>query len=171
MHLNRIALPAEFLLLPSEAPLLRSQTAFNGGKIHVRKVQRSGAQSNGAGNQEAQRFNHEYVGTEHILLGLVKSGDGDVAGVLGDFDIDLRKVRLEVEKRIKFGPNMVTVGKLPPTLRRPSFSFRWPSQLPIRAKRIASAPNICCSRSSRHRTRLRSKSWARSAVLPRSCRL
>ena len=66
-------------------------------------------------NQEAQRFNHEYVGTEHILLGLVKSGDGNVGGVLGDFDIDLRKVRLEVEKRIKFGPNMVTVGKLPQT--------------------------------------------------------
>ena len=49
-------------------------------------------------NQEAQRFNHEYIGTEHILLGLVKEGSGVGANVLKNLDVDLRKVRLEVEK-------------------------------------------------------------------------
>ncbi|HUO07620.1 MAG TPA: ATP-dependent Clp protease ATP-binding subunit [Phycisphaerae bacterium] len=68
-------------------------------------------------NQEAQRFNHEYIGTEHILLGLVKEGSGVGATVLKNLDIDLRKVRLEVEKLVKSGPDMVTMGKLPQTPR------------------------------------------------------
>ena len=68
-------------------------------------------------NQEAQRFNHEYIGTEHILLGLVKEGSGVGANVLKNLDIDLRKVRLEVEKLVKSGPEMVTMGKLPQTPR------------------------------------------------------
>jgi len=68
-------------------------------------------------NQEAQRFNHEYIGTEHILLGLVKEGSGVGANVLKNMDVDLRKVRLEVEKLVKSGPDMVTMGKLPQTPR------------------------------------------------------
>ena len=68
-------------------------------------------------NQEAQRFNHEYIGTEHILLGLVKEGSGVGANVLKNLDVDLRKVRLEVEKLVKAGPEMVTMGKLPQTPR------------------------------------------------------
>jgi ATP-dependent Clp protease ATP-binding subunit ClpA len=68
-------------------------------------------------NQEAQRFNHEYVGTEHILLGLVKEGTGVAANVLKNLDIDLRKIRLEVEKIVQSGPDMVTMGKLPQTPR------------------------------------------------------
>jgi ATP-dependent Clp protease ATP-binding subunit ClpC len=68
-------------------------------------------------NQEAQRFNHEYVGTEHILLGLVKEASGVGANVLKNLGIDLRKVRLEVEKLVKSGPEMVTMGKLPQTPR------------------------------------------------------
>src|SRR5258707_4736 len=68
-------------------------------------------------NQEAQRFNHEYIGTEHILLGLVKEGSGVAANVLKNLDIDLRKIRLEVEKIVQAGPDMVTMGKLPQTPR------------------------------------------------------
>ena len=68
-------------------------------------------------NQEAQRFNHEYIGTEHILLGLVKEGSGVGANVLKNLDVDLRKVRLEVEKLVHSGPDMVTMGKLPQTPR------------------------------------------------------
>ncbi|HYD01431.1 MAG TPA: ATP-dependent Clp protease ATP-binding subunit [Phycisphaerales bacterium] len=68
-------------------------------------------------NQEAQRFNHEYIGTEHILLGLVKEGSGVGANVLKNLDVDLRKVRLEVEKLVKPGPEMVTMGRLPQTPR------------------------------------------------------
>jgi ATP-dependent Clp protease ATP-binding subunit ClpC len=68
-------------------------------------------------NQEAQRLNHEYIGTEHILLGLVKEGSGVGANVLRNLDVDLRKVRLEVEKLVRAGPEMVTMGKLPQTPR------------------------------------------------------
>ncbi len=68
-------------------------------------------------NQEAQRFNHEYIGTEHILLGLVKEGSGVAANVLKNLDVDLRKIRLEVEKLVQSGPDMVTMGKLPQTPR------------------------------------------------------
>src|SRR5436853_2110229 len=68
-------------------------------------------------NQEAQRFNHEYIGTEHILLGLVKEGSGVAANVLKKLDIDLRKISLEVEKIVMSGPAMVTMGKLPQTPR------------------------------------------------------
>src|SRR6476660_9348282 len=68
-------------------------------------------------NQEAQRFNHEYIGTEHILLGLVKEGSGVAANVLKNLEVDLRKIRLEVEKIVQSGPDMVTMGKLPQTPR------------------------------------------------------
>jgi ATP-dependent Clp protease ATP-binding subunit ClpC len=68
-------------------------------------------------NQEAQRFNHEYIGTEHVLLGLVKEGSGVAANVLKRLDVDLRKIRLEVEKIVQSGPDMVTMGKLPQTPR------------------------------------------------------
>jgi len=68
-------------------------------------------------NQEAQRFNHEYIGTEHVLLGLVKEGSGVGATVLKNLDVDIKKLRLEVEKLVKSGPDMVTMGKLPQTPR------------------------------------------------------
>jgi ATP-dependent Clp protease ATP-binding subunit ClpC len=68
-------------------------------------------------NQEAQRFNHEYIGTEHILLGLTKEGAGVAANVLKNLGVDLRKIRLEVEKIVQSGPDMVSMGKLPQTPR------------------------------------------------------
>jgi ATP-dependent Clp protease ATP-binding subunit ClpA len=68
-------------------------------------------------NQEAQRFNHEYIGTEHILLGLVKEGSGVAANVLKNLDIDLRKIRLEVERIVQAGPDMLTTAQLPQTPR------------------------------------------------------
>lgn len=66
-------------------------------------------------NQEAQRFNHEFIGTEHILLGLVKEGSGVGATVLKNLDVDIKKLRIEVEKLVPNGPDMVTMGKLPQT--------------------------------------------------------
>ena len=71
----------------------------------------------GLANQEAQRFNHEYIGTEHVLLGLVKEGTGVGANVLKNLDVDLHKVRMEVERLVKSGPEMVSMGKLPHTPR------------------------------------------------------
>ena len=67
--------------------------------------------------QEAQKFNHEYIGTEHILLGLVQEGSGVAANVLKNMTIDLEKIRHEVEKIVKTGPSMVTMGQLPFTPR------------------------------------------------------
>ena len=69
-------------------------------------------------NQDAQRFNHEHIGTEHILLGLVKEGTGVAAYVLTKIhDIDLRKIRLELEKIEGAGPDMVITSNLVPTPR------------------------------------------------------
>ncbi|MHC5058784.1 MAG: ATP-dependent Clp protease ATP-binding subunit, partial [Planctomycetota bacterium] len=67
----------------------------------------------GYARQEAERFNHDYIGTEHILLGLVKEGSGVAANVLENLDVDLEKVRTEVEKRVKHGPDTHTMGQLP----------------------------------------------------------
>jgi ATP-dependent Clp protease ATP-binding subunit ClpA len=67
--------------------------------------------------QKAQRFNHEYLGTEHVLLGLVQEGSGVAANVLKNMGNDLTKIRMEVEKIMKTGPSMVTMGQLPFTPR------------------------------------------------------
>ena len=68
-------------------------------------------------NMEAQRFNHEYTGTEHILLGLSKEGGGVAAHVLKMHELNLGQLRAEVEKLVQAGPDMVTMGKLPQTPR------------------------------------------------------
>ena len=67
--------------------------------------------------QEAQRLNHEYIGTEHILLGLIQEGSGVAASVLKNLHIDLKKIRSEIEKIVKGSPTMVTMGSLPFTPR------------------------------------------------------
>ena len=67
--------------------------------------------------REAERFRHEYIGTEHILLGLVKEGRGVAAKVLKHLDIDLRKTRLEIEMIVRHGPggDQVVLDRLPLT--------------------------------------------------------
>jgi len=64
-------------------------------------------------NEEAQRFNHEYLGTEHVLLGLIKEGSGVASNVLKQMGITLKDAR----NKIKGGPDMVTMGRLPQTPR------------------------------------------------------
>jgi len=72
----------------------------------------------GLARQEAQKFNHEYIGTEHILLGLILEGSGVAATVLRNMDVDLRKIRLEIEKLVQQGPQVMTApSKLPFTPR------------------------------------------------------
>ncbi|MGE4286120.1 MAG: ATP-dependent Clp protease ATP-binding subunit [Phycisphaerae bacterium] len=66
-------------------------------------------------NQEALRFNHESLGTEHILLGLAKEGSGVGANVLKNLGVDVNRIRIEVEKYVKSGPNTIEPGKLPQT--------------------------------------------------------
>jgi ATP-dependent Clp protease ATP-binding subunit ClpA len=67
--------------------------------------------------EEAERLNHEYIGTEHILLGLVKEGSSVSANVLKNLGIDLRTVRLEVEKIVEPAPDAVITGYFPQTPR------------------------------------------------------
>ncbi|MBI2862944.1 MAG: ATP-dependent Clp protease ATP-binding subunit [Chloroflexi bacterium] len=57
--------------------------------------------------EEAQRFNHNYIGTEHLLLGLVREGDGVAAKVLGNLGVELNKVRSAVEFIIGRGERVV----------------------------------------------------------------
>jgi ATP-dependent Clp protease ATP-binding subunit ClpC len=57
---------------------------------------------------EARRFNHEYVGTEHVLLGLVRESKGVAANVLNNLNLDREKIRSEVEKIIESGPERVS---------------------------------------------------------------
>jgi ATP-dependent Clp protease ATP-binding subunit ClpA len=65
-------------------------------------------------NEEALRFDHGYVGTEHILLGLVKEGSGVAANALRNLGADLRRVRSEVERILLPGPGgQVVMGRLP----------------------------------------------------------
>ncbi len=69
-------------------------------------------------NHEAQRFNHAYVGTEHLLLGLCALGDGVASEVLADLGVTLQAVRLEVERVIGHGDGGTMVeGLLPYTPR------------------------------------------------------
>jgi ATP-dependent Clp protease ATP-binding subunit ClpC len=63
--------------------------------------------------EEAKRFNHDYIGTEHILLGLVREGEGVAAAVLASFGLSPDKIRLEVEKLVQPGPTTVVSGDLP----------------------------------------------------------
>ena len=63
--------------------------------------------------EEAKRFNHDYIGTEHILLGLVREGEGVAAAVLASFGLSSEKIRIEVEKLVQPGPSTVVSGDLP----------------------------------------------------------
>jgi ATP-dependent Clp protease ATP-binding subunit ClpC len=67
--------------------------------------------------KEADRFNHNYVGTEHLLLGLIKLGQGVAVNVLQKMGLDLETVRSEVEKQVGSGPETKMVGNIPYTPR------------------------------------------------------
>jgi ATP-dependent Clp protease ATP-binding subunit ClpC len=68
-------------------------------------------------NQEAKHFDHEYIGTEHVLLALIKEGSGVAANVLRNLKVDLSTLRNDVEKFIPSGSDLVTMQKLPQTPR------------------------------------------------------
>jgi len=67
--------------------------------------------------KEAERFNHGYVGTEHILLGIIALGQGVAVNVLQRLNVNLEAVRLEVEKAVGTGPETKQIGNLPFTPR------------------------------------------------------
>ena len=67
--------------------------------------------------KEADRFNHNYVGTEHLLLGLIKLGQGVAVNVLQKMGLDMETVRMEIEKQVGSGPETKMVGNIPYTPR------------------------------------------------------
>ena len=67
--------------------------------------------------KEADRFNHNYVGTEHVLLGLIKLGQGVAVNVLERMGLELDTVRSEVEKQVGSGPEQTTSSQIPYTPR------------------------------------------------------
>src|SRR5271169_6444073 len=67
--------------------------------------------------KEADRFNHNYVGTEHLLLGLIKLGQGVAVNVLQKLGLDLETGRIEVEKQVGSGPDTKMSGNIPYTPR------------------------------------------------------
>jgi len=74
-------------------------------------------------SQEAQRFRHEHIGTEHLLLGLLKvmvglgDGSASASAALKKMNLDPRRIRMEVEKVMQVGPEFITVARLPLTPR------------------------------------------------------
>jgi ATP-dependent Clp protease ATP-binding subunit ClpC len=61
--------------------------------------------------KEAQRLNHNYLGTEHLLLGLLKLGQGVAVNVLRNFSLDYDAVRGEVERLVGYGPEIQVYGE------------------------------------------------------------
>jgi len=67
--------------------------------------------------EEARRFNHDYIGTEHILLGLIREGEGVAAAVLQKMGVSLENIRIEIEKLVQPGPTTQIIGDIPFTPR------------------------------------------------------
>jgi ATP-dependent Clp protease ATP-binding subunit ClpC len=79
-------------------------------------------------NHEALRFNHEYVGTEHVLLGLIQVADGVAVAILRKCGVSTEAVRREVERLVQRGPGGESlVGRLPHTPRAEE-ALRWTSE-------------------------------------------
>src|ERR1700756_3971157 len=68
--------------------------------------------------EEAARLHHEYVGTEHILLGLIREGMGVAAAVLTNLNVDLEEIQQKIEETVKKGKAAAAAGPdLPYTSR------------------------------------------------------
>ena len=93
--------------------------------------------------KEADRFNHSYVGTEHLLLGLIKLGQGVAVNVLERMGLELETVRMEVEKEVGSGPPQKSAGNIPYT---PRVKKSLLSRTRKRRRSIIhmSAPSTCC---------------------------
>ena len=67
--------------------------------------------------QEVRAFNHEYIGTEHILLGLIQEGSGTVSDLLKTLGVDPSEIHHEIEGLVQRGPNSIAAGTIPLTPR------------------------------------------------------
>ena len=67
--------------------------------------------------EEAIRLQHDYVGTEHILLGLIREGEGVAAAVLMNLNVDLEQIHERIEESVRKGKATIALGELPYTSR------------------------------------------------------
>lgn len=67
--------------------------------------------------EEAKRLNHDYVGTEHVLLGMIAIGEGVAVQVLSNLGVDLRMIRPEIEKIVGHGDHIMLLDNIPFTPR------------------------------------------------------
>jgi Clp amino terminal domain, pathogenicity island component len=82
---------------------------------NIEKVNNFSPQSQqllGLARQEAQRFNHNFVGTEHLLLGMIRLGQGTAVSVLEKLGLNLERVRTEVEMQVGTGPEEECRGSI-----------------------------------------------------------
>src|SRR5678815_4424354 len=98
---------------PSTPPAFES---FSSGES-VRNFTPRAQQVLALARKEADRFNHNFVGTEHLLLGLIRLGQGVAVNVLQKMGLDLETVRMEVEKQVGTGPDQKVIGPIPYTPR------------------------------------------------------
>ena len=94
--------------------------------------------------KEADRFNHNFVGTEHLLLGLIKLGQGVAVNVLQKLGLDLETVRLEVEKQVGTGPDQKMMGNIPYTPAREEGPRAGARRRPRPSTTPTSAPSTSC---------------------------
>ena len=93
--------------------------------------------------KEADRFNHNYVGTEHLLLGLIKLGQGVAVNVLQKMGLDLETVRMEVEKQVGSGPETKMVGNIPYTPRvKKVLALEWDRNIPAHGSRLGTKADL-----------------------------
>jgi ATP-dependent Clp protease ATP-binding subunit ClpC len=96
--------------------------------------------------KEADRFNHNYVGTEHLLLGLIKLGQGVAVNVLTKLGVDLDSVRLQVEQQTSGGPDTKMVGNIPYTPRvKKVLALASKEAKALNHSYPTWAPSTCCS--------------------------
>ena len=62
--------------------------------------------------EEAKSFSHDYIGTEHVLLGLIKEGQGVASAVLQNLGLSLERIRMEIEKNVSNGPDIEVLGEI-----------------------------------------------------------
>ena len=104
----------------SQSPGMDSAPAydvFNRGVDQLRNFTPRAQQVLALSRKEADRFNHNFVGTEHLLLGIISLGQGTAVNVLARMALDLQVVRAEVEKQVGIGPDQKVVGSIPYTPR------------------------------------------------------
>jgi ATP-dependent Clp protease ATP-binding subunit ClpA len=99
--------PPAVLRQSSHEPVLETMSNFTPRAQQVLALAR----------KEADRFNHNFLGTEHLLLGLIKLGQGVAVNVLQKMGLDLETVRMEVEKQSQQGPDQKMIGNIPYTPR------------------------------------------------------